>query len=150
MVGIVHYEMFLIAAIILNITPGSDTIYILSRSISQGRTTGIYSVLGSSSGCVIHTVLASLGLSVILAQSALAFTSVKIAGAIYLGYLGITMLFTKNNILASQAENAMSNKDAFLQGLMTDVLNPKVALFFLFCHSLSIHKITMDSCPLYS
>lgn len=130
-VGIVHYEMFLIASIILNITPGSDTIYVLSRSISQGRTTGIYSVLGTSAGCVVHTVLAALGLSVILSQSAMAFMMVKIAGAIYLGYLGITMLLAKDNFVASQSKDVMSNKDTFYQGLIIDVLNPKVALFFL-------------------
>ena len=130
MFGIVHYEMFLIAGIILNITPGSDTIYILSRSISQGRRAGIYSVLGISSGSAVHTLLAALGLSAILAQSALAFMLVKTAGALYLGYLGVTTLFSKN-ALASFAENNMSNNDIFLQGLITNVLNPKVALFFI-------------------
>jgi threonine/homoserine/homoserine lactone efflux protein len=131
MFGIVHYEMFLIAGIILNITPGSDTIYILSRSIAQGRRAGIYSVLGISSGCAVHTLLAALGLSMILAQSAMAFMLVKMAGALYLGYLGITTLLTKNNALISLTENTMSNRDTFLQGLITNVLNPKVALFFI-------------------
>lgn len=131
MIGIVHYEVFLVAAIILNITPGSDTIYVLSRSISQGRMTGIYSVLGTSAGCVIHTVLAALGLSVILSQSTLAFMMIKIAGAVYLGYLGVTMILTKNNVVASQTQELMSKTDTFWQGLITDVLNPKVALFFL-------------------
>lgn len=131
MFGIVHYETFLIAGIILSITPGSDTIYILSRSISQGRGAGIYSVLGISSGCAVHTLLAALGLSVILSQSALAFMIVKTAGALYLGYLGATTLLAKNNTLVSLTENVMSNKETFLQGLITDVLNPKVALFFI-------------------
>ena len=131
MFGIIHYEMFLIASIILNITPGSDTIYVLSRSIAQGRMTGIYSVLGTSAGCVIHTVLAALGLSVILAQSALVFMMVKLAGAVYLGYLGVTMLLTKDTLAAAQPNAAMSPKDTFWQGLIIDVLNPKVALFFL-------------------
>ena len=131
MFGLVHYEIFLIAAIILNITPGSDTIYVLSRSVSQGRITGVYSVLGTSAGCAIHTVLAALGLSVILAKSALAFTMVKAAGAIYLGYLGITMLLTKNSIIASPNEVVISKRNTFWQGLIIDILNPKVALFFL-------------------
>lgn len=131
MFGIVHYETFLIAGIIFSITPGSDTIYILSRSISQGRGAGIYSVLGISSGCAIHTLLAALGLSVILSHSALAFMVVKTAGALYLGYLGATTLLAKNNTLVSLTENVMSNKELFLQGLITDVLNPKVALFFI-------------------
>ena len=131
MFGIIHYEMFLAASIILNMTPGSDTIYVLSRSIAQGRRTGIYSVLGTSAGCVIHTVLAALGLSVILAQSAVVFMMVKIAGAVYLGYLGLTMLLAKDTLAAEPAQAAMSPKDTFWQGLIIDVLNPKVALFFL-------------------
>ncbi|WP_425060156.1 Homoserine/homoserine lactone efflux protein [Sporomusa carbonis] len=131
MFGIVHYEVFLIAGIILNLTPGSDTIYILSRSISQGRGAGIYSVFGISSGIAVHTLLAALGLSVILAQSALAFSVVKIAGALYLGYLGMTNLLAKNNTLVSLTGSVMSHRDIYLQGLLTNVLNPKVALFFL-------------------
>jgi threonine/homoserine/homoserine lactone efflux protein len=131
MFGMIHYEMFLVASIILNITPGSDTIYVLSRSIAQGRLTGIYSVLGTSAGCVIHTVLAALGLSVILAQSAVVFMMVKLAGAVYLGYLGVTMLLAKDTLAAAPAKEAMSHKDTFWQGLIIDVLNPKVALFFL-------------------
>lgn len=131
MFGIVHYEMFILAGIILNITPGSDTLYILGRSISQGRQAGIYSVLGISSGCAVHTLLAALGLSVLLTESALAFLAVKTAGALYLAYLGITTLLAKTNQLASPTGNAMSNRDIYLQGLLTNVLNPKVALFFL-------------------
>lgn len=131
MFGIVHYEMFLIASVLLIITPGSDTIYILSRSISQGRGSGIYSILGVSAGCAIHTILAALGLSVILSQSALAFMLVKMAGALYLCYLGVTTLLTKNNALVSLTESVISNKALFLQGLITDVLNPKVALFYI-------------------
>ncbi|WP_373325781.1 LysE family translocator [Sporomusa paucivorans] len=131
MFGIIHYEMFLAASIILNMTPGSDTIYVLSRSIAQGRRTGIYSVLGTSAGCVVHTVLAALGLSVILAQSAVVFMMVKIAGAVYLGYLGLTMLLAKDTLAAAPTQAAMSTKDTFWQGLIIDVLNPKVALFFL-------------------
>ena len=95
MFGIIHYEMFLAASIILNITPGSDTIYVLSRSIAQGRRTGIYSVLGTSAGCVVHTVLAALGLSVILAQSAVVFMMVKIAGSVYLAISALPCCWRK-------------------------------------------------------
>lgn len=131
MLGIIHYEMFLIAGIILNITPGSDTIFILSRSISQGQKAGIYSVFGISSGCAVHTVLAALGLSTLLSQSALAFMLVKTAGALYLGYLGVITLCAKNNTLALENQNRLSNKEIYFQGLITNVLNLKVALFFL-------------------
>ncbi|SHJ17221.1 LysE family translocator [Propionispora hippei] len=131
MFGMVHYEMFIIAGIILNITPGSDTLYILSRSIAQGRKAGIYSVLGITAGCAVHTLLAALGLSVILAQSALAFMLVKTTGALYLAYLGITTLLAKNSTLVSPTDQVKSTRETFLQGLLTNVLNPKVALFFI-------------------
>ena len=111
--------------------PGPDTLFILSRSISQGRITGIYSVLGTSAGCLVHTVFASLGLSIILSQSPLAFSIVKLAGALYLGYLGITTLLAKSNTLVLQSGKTASHKSTFWQGLLVDVLNPKVALFFL-------------------
>lgn len=129
--GIVHYEIFFITAVLLNLMPGPDTLFILSRSISQGRITGIYSVLGTSAGCLVHTVFASLGLSIILSQSALAFSIVKLAGALYLGYLGITTLLAKSNTLVLQSGKTASHKSTFWQGLLVDVLNPKVALFFL-------------------
>lgn len=132
MLGIQNYEMFLLAGIVLNITPGSDTIYILSRSIAQGKRAGIYSVLGIITGVAIHTILAALGLSAILAASATAFMTVKIVGAIYLGYLGITTLLAKENTLLSLTDSTlMTPKGIYFQGLFTNVLNPKVALFFL-------------------
>ncbi|HWR38506.1 MAG TPA: LysE family translocator [Patescibacteria group bacterium] len=131
MFGIQHFEMFLAAGILLNLTPGSDTLYILGRSISQGKRAGIYSVLGISSGITVHTLLAALGLSAILATSAEAFMLVKLLGALYLGYLGITTLFARNNPLLPQSGGCLSPREIFLQGLLTNVLNPKVALFFL-------------------
>ncbi|MFP5303860.1 LysE family transporter, partial [Cobetia sp. SIMBA_158] len=77
MLGIINFEVFLVAAILLNLTPGTDTMYIVSRSISQGRTAGIYSALGITAGVVIHTFLAAFGLSIILMQSALLFNLIK-------------------------------------------------------------------------
>ncbi len=129
--GIQHFEMFLIAGILLNLTPGSDTIYILSRSIAQGKKAGIFSVLGISSGIAVHTTLAALGLSIILSTSAIAFMTVKMAGAIYLGYLGISTLLAKKSPFFALNGVVMSAKEVYLQGLLTNVLNPKVALFFL-------------------
>ncbi len=131
MLGIQHFEIFLIAGIILNLTPGSDTLYILSRSISQGKRAGVYSVLGISSGVAVHTLLAALGLSLILSTSAVAFMAVKLIGAVYLGYLGLTTLLAKENQLLSLSGNVMTAKEIYFQGLLTNVLNPKVALFFL-------------------
>ncbi|WP_075981764.1 LysE family translocator [Bacillus massilinigeriensis] len=132
MFGIDNYGVFILSAVLLNITPGTDTMYIMSRSISQGKKAGIYSALGISLGSVVHTLLAAFGLSIILTQSLLLFTLVKIMGAAYLVYLGIKMLMAKrsnqNTIISEQT--ATFNK-IFIQGLLTNITNPKVALFFL-------------------
>lgn len=97
MFGIENFIGFIAAGIVLNLTPGADTMYILTRSISQGRKAGVYSVLGITTGGLIHTVFASLGLSIILAQSATAFAIVKYVGVAYLVYLGIKMILDKKN-----------------------------------------------------
>ncbi len=132
MFGISNFEWFLISSILLNITPGADTMYIVSKSISQGKRAGIYSALGISSGAIVHTLLAAFGLSVILMKSVMLFNVVKILGAGYLIYLGIRMLLEKKNKVSDQGSlDKMTNKKIFLQGLITNVTNPKVALFFL-------------------
>src|ERR1043166_965774 len=92
MLGIHHYGLFIVSGLLLNITPGQDTFYILGRTISQGRRAGILSVFGISSGCLIHTLAAALGLSAVLAASSQAFIILKMAGAAYLIYLGARML----------------------------------------------------------
>lgn len=89
MFGIINYSVFIISGIVLNLTPGADTIYILGNSISNGKKVGIMSALGISTGCIVHTIMAALGLSVILAKSAMAFNIIKYLGAAYLIYLGI-------------------------------------------------------------
>lgn len=130
--GIEHYWIFILSSILLNITPGSDTIYILSRSIFQGKKAGIMSVYGIVSGSLVHTLLAGLGLSLILMQSALAFNIVKWIGAAYLIWLGIRSIMARHEDKPSmQAVESQSNRKVYLQGMMTNVLNPKVALFYL-------------------
>jgi RhtB (resistance to homoserine/threonine) family protein len=131
MYGIINYEVFLIAAIMLNVTPGTDTMYIVSRSISQGRSAGMYSALGICAGVIVHTLLAAFGLSVILMQSAFLFNLIKIGGAIYLAYLGFKMILAKGTETEAKALPKQKNKKIFLQGMLTNVTNPKVALFFL-------------------
>lgn len=131
MYGIMNFEVFLVAAILLNLTPGTDTMYIVSRSISQGRTAGIYSALGISAGVVVHTLLAAFGLSVILVQSAFLFNVIKIIGAFYLAYLGIKMLLAKKTAKEQKSLPKQDNKKIFVQGMITNVTNSKVALFFL-------------------
>ena len=129
--GIINFEVFLVAAILLNLTPGTDTMYIVSRSIAQGRAAGIYSALGITGGIMVHTFLAAFGLSLILVQSSLVFNAIKIIGALYLAYLGIQMIRAKQSENEQQTLANASNKKIFLQGLITNVTNPKVALFFL-------------------
>jgi len=131
MYGIINFEVFLVTVILLNLTPGTDTMYIVSRSISQGRTAGIYSAFGISAGIVVHTLLAAFGLSIILMQSPLLFNLIKIIGAIYLAYLGIKMLMAKKTGTTQKSLPKQNNKKIFLQGMITNITNPKVALFFL-------------------
>jgi len=133
MFGIENYVGFILAGILLNLTPGADTMYILTRSISQGRRAGYYSVLGIGTGALIHTTLASFGLSIILAKSAFAFNLIKYMGVAYLVYLGIRMIIDKNNLFDNKNQK-METTDLFRiyrQGLLTNLFNPKVALFFL-------------------
>ena len=133
MYGIENYLGFIIAGILLNLTPGADTMYILTRSITQGRKAGIYSVLGITTGGLIHTTLAAFGLSIILAKSAFAFNTIKYIGVAYLVYLGIKMIIDKNNLFDNKTQK-IETTDLFKiyrQGLLTNVLNPKMALFFL-------------------
>jgi len=116
----------------MNLTPGTDTMYIISRSISQGRKAGVYSVLGISTGSFIHTLLAAFGLSIILKQSILLFTAIKIMGAAYLIYLGIKMLFQKSPLtFEPSALKHLELRKIYMQGVITNVTNPKVALFFI-------------------
>ena len=134
MFGITNFETFLIAATLLNITPGADTIYILSRSISQGKKAGILSAFGISTGSLVHCIIAAFGLSVIIAQSANAFITIKYLGAAYLIFLGVKALITKskNELELEQVQiKKVSNRKIYISGILTNILNPKVALFFL-------------------
>ena len=133
MFGTQHLGMFIIAGLLLNITPGPDTIYILGRTLAQGRLAGIVSVLGISTGCLVHTTAAAFGLSAILAQSALAFSCVKIAGAGYLVYLGLRLLWNRDRTEIKTTSHFSRGliRVIYQQAVATNVLNPKVALFFL-------------------
>ena len=133
MFGTHDFIFFITAGITLNILPGPDTMYIIGRSVAQGRNAGFLSVLGISTGCLVHTTVAALGLSAILVASAFAFGVVKWAGAAYLVYLGIQMLVSRNSG-ANVAIGKMNGADLwtiYRQGLLTNLLNPKVAMFFM-------------------
>ncbi|MFO1305191.1 MAG: LysE family translocator [Burkholderiales bacterium] len=129
--GIHDYGLFVLSAILLNLAPGQDTLYILGRSLGQGRRIGVASALGVSAGTLVHTFAAALGLSAIVAASESAFVAIKVAGAIYLLYLGIRALITPASLLDLDTTSRDGARVAFRQGLVTNVLNPKVGLFFL-------------------
>jgi threonine/homoserine/homoserine lactone efflux protein len=131
MLGTHNLSAFLLSSFLLWITPGTDTMYIITRSISQGRQAGLISVLGISSGILVHTTFAAFGLSAILATSAWAFKTIKIAGAIYLIYLGLQAWLKKSQPLSTPEINLMSSWQIYRQGVITNILNPKVAIFFL-------------------
>lgn len=133
MTGIIHFETFLLTGILLNLTPGNDTIFILTRSIGQGKKAGIISALGIATGSVVHTLLAALGLSIIIAKSILVFNIIKFSGAAYLLYIGFKMLTDRSQLNSSQTIEAKSVDfwKIYRGGILTNVLNPKVALFFI-------------------
>ena len=132
MFGIHDFGLFLTAGILLNLTPGPDTVYILGRSIAQGRDAGVASALGICVGSIFHTCAAALGLSAILATSALAFGAIKLLGGAYLVFLGIKMLVDRKKQLNLPSNfQRRTSAAAFRQGISTNVLNPKVTLFFL-------------------
>jgi threonine/homoserine/homoserine lactone efflux protein len=132
MLGTQHLALFVVSGILLNLTPGQDTFYIVGRSVAQGRRAGILSVLGITSGSVVHTLAAAFGLSAIIATSANAFLAVKWAGAAYLVYLGVGMLRDRSANAEGLAEFAREDAwTIYRAGFLTNLLNPKVALFFL-------------------
>jgi len=121
---------FLFAALMLNIAPGPDMLYVIGRSLGQGRKAGIVSALGIFVGCWAHILAAAFGIAALLRSSPIAFNVVRYAGAAYLVYLGVKMLVQRGN-LAKQQPKPDNLAAIFRQGVITNVLNPKVALFFL-------------------
>jgi RhtB (resistance to homoserine/threonine) family protein len=130
--GTQHLALFIVSGLLLAVTPGQDTLYIVGRSVSQGRRAGLLSVLGIVTGCAVHAVAAAFGLSAVLATSAHAFVAVKMAGAAYLCYRGAQMLFERDDHAEPAKRFAHESSWAiFRAGMLTNVLNPKVALFFM-------------------
>jgi threonine/homoserine/homoserine lactone efflux protein len=136
MFGTQDLALFVTAGLLLNITPGQDSMYIIGRSVAQGRRAGIVSALGVSTGCLVHTLAAALGLAALLAASPATFTVIRWTGAAYLAYLGLRMIFARPAPDADAAGAASAGDDSrllrtYAQGVLTNVLNPKVSLFFL-------------------
>jgi threonine/homoserine/homoserine lactone efflux protein len=123
--------LFVLAALLLLVTPGPAVLYIVARSIDQGRWAGLVSMLGVHAGTLVHVAAAAAGLSALLAASATAFGVVKYLGAAYLLYLGVRRLLDRGPALAARDGSPPPLTRAFLDGVVVNVLNPKTALFFL-------------------
>lgn len=132
MLGTHDLPLFMVSGLLLNITPGADSLYIATRSVTQGARAGVAAALGIGAGCNVHIFAAALGLSALLAASAVAFTVVKLVGAAYLVYVGMSLL--RSRPARDQSVGAVPFaplRSIFAQGFLTNILNPKVALFFL-------------------
>ena len=131
--GIENFISFVLTALIFIMTPGIDTVFVLNKSMGQGKASGAYAAFGVNAGVLIHTLFAALGLSVIVANSATAFTTVKFAGAAYLMYLGVMKLKNNKNMFTTGiVDKGKTNAKAnCISGFLTNAMNPKVALFFL-------------------
>ncbi|MGD1930903.1 MAG: LysE family translocator [Leptolyngbyaceae cyanobacterium] len=125
------FSLFLAAVAVITVTPGPDTFYVLGRSLEQGRLAGMVSSLGIFVGNLGHTTAAAVGLSALLMTSALAFNIVKYVGAAYLIYLGIQTILNRDHGSALPTAPRASLVKVFYQAILTNLLNPKAALFFL-------------------
>jgi threonine/homoserine/homoserine lactone efflux protein len=125
------YFAFLLAAIVLAVTPGPGIAYVVARTVSGGRAEGLASCLGTGIGGLAHVLAAALGLSIVIAQSALAFALVKILGVVYLVYLGVRLLMRKEVPAGPGRVTPQGPRRALLEGVAVEVLNVKTALFFL-------------------
>jgi len=123
--------VFIGAGLLLNITPGPDVLYIVGRSIGQGRVAGLVSVLGIATGSLFHVASAALGLSALMLALPLAYDGVRYAGAAYLVWLGLRAIGSRSSPLHVQQVEPERLGRVFRQGVLTNMLNPKVALFFL-------------------
>ena len=140
--GIDHLGLFIVAGLLLNLTPGPDVLFIVANGLRAGWRAGCVAALGITAGCFVHIFAATLGLSALVAASATAFNVLKWIGAAYLLYMGVTMLLGRKRVLPASAlgsetsgvapvADAVQLRRVFAQGFWTNALNPKVALFFL-------------------
>ena len=132
MFDIDNFYLFLTVSLLINLSPGPDMIYTAARSLSQGIKAGIFSALGIFVGCLFHTAAAVFGLSKIIEESVLLFSIIKYAGAAYLIYLGMrSILSGKKTKKEIDTLPILTSRKIFFQGMLTNILNPKVAIFFL-------------------
>lgn len=135
-----HLLLFIAAGLLLNLTPGPDVLYIVTHALRSGAKMGVVAALGITAGCMVHVLAAAVGVSALLAASATAFTVLKWAGAAYLVWVGMRLLSARGGAsprwgapdgASPPGENRMPLKEVFRGGFLTNVLNPKVAIFFL-------------------
>lgn len=131
MIDLGSLTIFITAGLLLNITPGPDVLYIVGRSLGQGRAAGVVSALGIAAGTLFHVAAATSGLSALMAAQPLAYDAVRYAGAAYLVWLGVQALRSKGAALTVRALDRTPLRQIFFQGVTTNALNPKVAIFFL-------------------
>ena len=131
MTEITNLGLFIAMSWVLIITPGPDIIYVITRGMSLGRKAGLYSAFGVTLGLLVHTTFAALGLSIILKTSGMVFQIIKYLGAGYLLFLGVRAIIERNRFTINNRPNNLNKSRIFLQGLLSNVFNPKVALFFL-------------------
>ena len=125
------FALFFVASWALIITPGPDMLYVITRGIAQGRRAGLHSAFGVTLGIFVHSLLAALGLAALLQTSALAFLVIKYIGAVYLIYLGIRSFHDKGSFESGEQQNPIAAQAVFWQGFISNVTNPKIAIFFL-------------------
>ena len=132
MLGIHEIWLFVLSGVLLNVTPGPDSVYVIGRSMQMGWRGGAAAAFGISCGCFVHVAAAAIGLSALLMASSTAFSVLKLVGAAYLVFTGLQMLWSRPVLAAALDEPARNSlRRVFLQGVFTNALNPKVALFFL-------------------
>ncbi len=139
MSGVHDLSLFMMAVFLLNLTPGPDTAYIVARSVAQGRAAGIASAMGIAFGCCVHALLAAFGLTALIAASPAAFAVVQYAGAAYLIWLGVRLIVSArierdasaHDPGRAEAQQVRTMRRLFAQGMLTNLLNPKVVIFFL-------------------
>ena len=130
MIDTTNLSLFLAASFVLLVVPGPAVLYIVARSVDQGRTAGLVSVLGIGAGSMVHVFAAAIGLSSLLVRSATLFSVVKWAGAAYLVYLGVRRIRGRDEIVTTGEGALRSRRRLFVEGMWVNILNPKTALFF--------------------
>jgi threonine/homoserine/homoserine lactone efflux protein len=126
-----HIALFLTASVALIVATGPDNILVLTRGVAQGRGAALVSAASASLGLVVHSAFAAAGLSALLNQSVVAFSVVKYVGAAYLVYLGVRALLDRGRLAPARGEEPVGLRKVFVQAVVSDVMNPKIAVFFL-------------------